>query len=1439
MHFKPHSSGQAAIIGALYQPVTSIIIPGLVYLFIRSLYGLYLTPSIVLFVLATYDTADIVGTLILASFLLIGFILLINHYFDLAIADSWFPSFRPTRSSRYDLTNMRARHRRRLLLYLEDPLSSSAGVHILPPSALREKNTSLCRSRYKCHVRVEGVLILAILAFARLPSSLSPSAQPRRYSEGTSATSFFQNTAVTAASVLLAHANSVPVLVGGGDSLSSNSNIDMTVPDFVLPSDEAASNPVRRVPEGVLDLLLPDSTSMVIHGATNFADRLPALSVTPIYSHEPPNLLIHPDSASADFRDDLQMLAPDLLHSAIHDSRRLSSQFAEQHRSGARSLEFAPNLRVPLWTERLLQDTRLRATNLFRWGQALDFLEPYLAEGFEGVTQTNQHLVAEDVRNRLHHTPLDQSLRRSDGSELLSPQELAAFLSRRWLNDSMINAGLDWMIRELGPTSTVGFAHCLFLESLRHARVRSGDSVYHSRLPSALAEGVANGRIRILEIPVNAGGVHWAGIRVDIGHRTYSYRDGLNDMATVDPADIALVEWYLSSLLPDTDTLHLAPAPLPIVSPKQTDTHSCGVVYLSSLLHEHCEGPAWHQELADMRRMEWFLAMTDGSIGSTTEFHAPHDEDGADSTLGLEDVDLYLDDASPDSSTFSDNGTSSGSSSVGSVPPSSSLSSVVSATPAAPSIRPGSTLDSFLAQMATPSNLRSQPPRTRRKASSTCSTPQSTGRTHELKSVPLTSWFKRMTPEEAEQVRLASRAERMEAEAERCRLEQQKIELRKIEKKAAERAKTRERVRAYRRRQKQRKDAQQSGNNLSDVLGKTGAPVPSPVPASTAERSRPLRAFNIDLCASNASCGRKRLHEDKAAKTTNWTNALLFEQIKQAAYESGPRMRVSEILKILQRRNPTDFATLTPQVLGRYIERPPNALPYFKASVLKRVARKGGAKPGGQNTRSGFLDGHPSLITAIVEQLTTLRAAGVPVSVHIARGIMLAHIRHLAPELLERTAPDGSRFKCSDAFKIPADANQRLFELFVRLVLIFRDAGIRHGELFVNFDQTQVVVADPSHGTYEVEGSKQVSAIGVEEKRAWTAVVGVASSGSVLPFQVVMKGKTDRSLPSEDAPSRSEARDLGFQFNVNEKNYWSSLPLMERYFETIVVPYFTEQKTRLGYSDNQECVVLLDCWSVHRSKDFRDLVRTRWPWIRLRYVPGGMTGLAQPCDVGIQRPFKLSIKRSQLDDIVAEILAHLNGGADPTQLHLDTHIGTLRNRSVSWFVRAWQEINQPELVRKAFQRCVVRGGFNLSFESITSSAALKLVRKLPRTDPETWAKVIADYGVEDAAGNDGGESECELDFSESWERADGGEEDDEGVDSDGSSDFGDDTALGPVDLMRVLVGDASRTTTRLGDAERLDVLDPPVVEEEELGRGKRRKTGNKLYNDFIFDRSSM
>ncbi|EIW85804.1 hypothetical protein CONPUDRAFT_47610, partial [Coniophora puteana RWD-64-598 SS2] len=244
------------------------------------------------------------------------------------------------------------------------------------------------------------------------------------------------------------------------------------------------------------------------------------------------------------------------------------------------------------------------------------------------------------------------------------------------------------------------------------------------------------------------------------------------------------------------------------------------------------------------------------------------------------------------------------------------------------------------------------------------------------------------------------------------------------------------------------------------------------------------------------------------------------------------------------------------------------------------------------------------------------------------RALILARIAHHTPELLRTIAPDKKPFLCSKSFvrkfvyeklkwvvrsstraaqKTPDNAEEQIFELFLRLVSWFRDTVTRHPSLLVNFDQTQVVMADTTANTFDVEGSRQISVLGKEEKRAFTAVVGVSASGDVLPTQFIFKGATERSIPSPNARGRGEASSLGFVYSWNHLNYWSNLSTMEQYFANIIVPYFTNQKLLLGYPDNQECVVLLDCWSVHRSLAFRSLIRRRWPWIRLQYIPGGTT----------------------------------------------------------------------------------------------------------------------------------------------------------------------------------------------------------------------------------------
>ncbi|KAG1815890.1 hypothetical protein EV424DRAFT_1304824, partial [Suillus variegatus] len=108
----------------------------------------------------------------------------------------------------------------------------------------------------------------------------------------------------------------------------------------------------------------------------------------------------------------------------------------------------------------------------------------------------------------------------------------------------------------------------------------------------------------------------------------------------------------------------------------------------------------------------------------------------------------------------------------------------------------------------------------------------------------------------------------------------------------------------------------------------------------------------------------------------------------------------------------------------------------------------------------------------------------------------------------------------------------------------------------------------------------------------------------------------------------------------------------------------------------------------------------------------------------IQRPLKLAIKELQHEDIVAETLTQLTAGRTADEIRLDVTKGTLRDRSVRWVVEAYKLINKPDIVQKAFSLC--KAGttpFNLSFESLASVEARRVLRDLPQTDPEMWQSI--------------------------------------------------------------------------------------------------------------------
>ncbi|KAJ7749535.1 hypothetical protein DFH07DRAFT_746668, partial [Mycena maculata] len=113
------------------------------------------------------------------------------------------------------------------------------------------------------------------------------------------------------------------------------------------------------------------------------------------------------------------------------------------------------------------------------------------------------------------------------------------------------------------------------------------------------------------------------------------------------------------------------------------------------------------------------------------------------------------------------------------------------------------------------------------------------------------------------------------------------------------------------------------------------------------------------------------------------------------------------------------FYKLTEQVVGGWIDKEAKArgVSKWKDSVLRNVEKGKGNAPGGHTTRTGILQPYPEIRKLINDHLTSLRDAGVVLTLLTIRAIMVAHIEDGAPGLLgSAVGSDGTKFRCSESF---------------------------------------------------------------------------------------------------------------------------------------------------------------------------------------------------------------------------------------------------------------------------------------------------------------------------------------------------------------------------------------------------------------------------------------
>jgi hypothetical protein len=144
---------------------------------------------------------------------------------------------------------------------------------------------------------------------------------------------------------------------------------------------------------------------------------------------------------------------------------------------------------------------------------------------------------------------------------------------------------------------------------------------------------------------------------------------------------------------------------------------------------------------------------------------------------------------------------------------------------------------------------------------------------------------------------------------------------------------------------------------------------------------------------------------------------------------------------------------------------------------------------------------------------------------------------------------------------------------------------------------------------------------------------------------------------------------------------------MHEYLQDVLVPYYKAQKVRLGLPQDFPCVWIIDCWSVHIKASFVAWVQSRYPFIRILFIPANCTGLMQPCDLAGQRDLKCILRSIGTVFAMVQLraaLKRLEGLSEDEQqqkikdgaLKINSAISVIKPLLPGWMLEAQKELQR-------------------------------------------------------------------------------------------------------------------------------------------------------------------
>ena len=350
---------------------------------------------------------------------------------------------------------------------------------------------------------------------------------------------------------------------------------------------------------------------------------------------------------------------------------------------------------------------------------------------------------------------------------------------------------------------------------------------------------------------------------------------------------------------------------------------------------------------------------------------------------------------------------------------------------------------------------------------------------------------------------------------------------------------------------------------------------------------------------------------------------------------------------------------------------------------------------------------HPEVEAYIVDAIASIRRAGGAINSVVVCSFFRGILKAKHPELFKkyrfsrdwclrwfaRTFAWTWKRATSSGQKVPLNWEEQVAGMAKRVSGAAAQYDIVHACFVINWDQTGLVLL-PSHKyTFEHVKEKHTALVGQEEKRQITAVVASALSGEMLPLQLIFTGQDKNKKEQRAVPTLSEvtAKRTRNWHLTQTHNHWSTLESMKDYIRLIIKPWVDAKGREHGIL-NPHCILLIDCWSVHTSQEFRTWMDKAYPDYHRVFVPAGCTGKAQPADVVLQRPFKNHITNAFNTWMTDEIHLTVKGGVAPQDVRVDTGLKKLKPHLVHWAWSSWDKLTRKQdMVKEGWSRCGLAG----------------------------------------------------------------------------------------------------------------------------------------------------